>query len=513
MSVPLTYPGVYIQEVPSGSRTITGVATAIAAFVGRASRGPVDEPVPIGSFTAFERVFGGLWRDSGMSYAVRDFFLNGGSNALVVRADPAATTTGINVHGLHITAYGPGRWSEQLEIEVAAPAAGPDAEAIARAQGVTAADLFDLTLRDRFDASAVVQESFANVTVADGARRVDLVLRASRLVRVDHTQALPASRPDNGIYTVQSDGTPGKDGSPLQTAADFGDEATGTGLYALAKAEFTLLCLPPSSPAGDAPDNLWSAALAFCQPRRAFLLVDPPALKTTDDIQTWRGGLGLNGPVRRNAALYFPRISSPDPLRDGAIGDVVPCGAVAGVIARTDAARGVWKAPAGIDAGLAGVSRPTLPLDDSDIGALNPLGINCLRALPVIGPVVWGSRTLSGADVLADEFKYVPVRRLALFLEESLSRGTQWVVFEPNDEPLWGQIRADIGAFLQDLFKRGAFQGRTPREAYFVRCDAETTTQYDIDRGIVNIVVGFAPLKPAEFVIVRIQQIDPNATA
>ena len=148
-----------------------------------------------------------------------------------------------------------------------------------------------------------------------------------------------------------------------------------------------------------------------------------------------------------------------------------------------------------------------VPLTDDENGLLNPLGINCLRTFRGIGSVVWGARTLRGADTLADEYKYVPVRRLALFLEESLYRGTQWVVFEPNDEPLWAQIRLSIGAFMQDLFRQGAFQGTTPREAYFVRCDADTTTQYDIDRGIVNIIVGFAPLKPAEFVVIGIQQI------
>ena len=171
-------------------------------------------------------------------------------------------------------------------------------------------------------------------------------------------------------------------------------------------------------------------------------------------------------------------------------------------MARTDGARGVWKAPAGIEAGIAGAAGISVPLTDAENGDLNPLGINCLRTFPVIGPVVWGARTLRGADVLADEYKYVPVRRLALFLEETLFRNTQWVVFEPNDEPLWAQIRTSIGAFMQDLFRQGAFQGSSPRDAYFVRCDGETTTQYDIDRGIVNIIVGFAPLKPAEFVVV-----------
>jgi phage tail sheath protein FI len=180
---------------------------------------------------------------------------------------------------------------------------------------------------------------------------------------------------------------------------------------------------------------------------------------------------------------------------------------VAGIYARTDAARGVWKAPAGTEARLTGVQKLDVPLTDPENGALNLLGINCLRTFPVYGPVVWGDRTLEGADALASEWKYVPVRRFALFLEESLYRGTKWVVFEPNDEPLWAQIRLNVGAFMQNLFRQGAFQGQTPREAYFVKCDKETTTQTDINLGIVNILVGFAPLKPAEFVIIKIQQI------
>ena len=176
-------------------------------------------------------------------------------------------------------------------------------------------------------------------------------------------------------------------------------------------------------------------------------------------------------------------------------------------MARTDSARGVWKAPAGIEATLAGVAELTVKLTDGENGILNPLGVNCLRSFPVIGRVAWGARTLRGADQLADDYKYVPVRRLALFIEESLYRGTQWVVFEPNDEPLWAQIRLNVGAFMHGLFRQGAFQGQTPRDAYFVKCDRETTTQNDINLGIVNIVVGFAPLKPAEFVIIKLQQI------
>jgi Bacteriophage tail sheath protein len=196
-----------------------------------------------------------------------------------------------------------------------------------------------------------------------------------------------------------------------------------------------------------------------------------------------------------------------DPLLNNAIADFVPCGAVAGIFARTDAQRGVWKAPAGTEATLNNVPQLGLPMTDLENGLLNPLGINCLRTLPAAGRVVWGARTLQGDDRLASQWKYVPIRRTALYIEESLYRGTQWVVFEPNDEPLWAQIRLNIGAFMQTLFRQGAFQGATPKDAYLVKCDRETTTPTDQNNGIVNIVVGFAPLKPAEFVIIKIQQL------
>jgi phage tail sheath protein FI len=180
---------------------------------------------------------------------------------------------------------------------------------------------------------------------------------------------------------------------------------------------------------------------------------------------------------------------------------------MAGIFARTDATRGVWKAPAGTEASLTGAAGLTITMSDAENGQLNPHAVNCLRTLPVFGTVGWGARTLDGDDARGSEWKYIPVRRMALFLEESLYRGTQWVVFEPNDEPLWAQIRLNIGSFMQGLFRQGAFQGTTPKQAYFVKCDRETTTQADINLGIVNIFVGFAPLKPAEFVVLKIQQI------
>jgi phage tail sheath protein FI len=243
-----------------------------------------------------------------------------------------------------------------------------------------------------------------------------------------------------------------------------------------------------------------------------MLLVDPPSGWKTK-AQAVTGIQAGVGTTSRNAAIFFPRLRQPDPLHDNQMETFVPCGAAAGVFARTDAQRGVWKAPAGIDATLAGVPQLSVSLTDDENGDLNQLGVNCLRSFPLIGQVVWGSRTLRGADQFADEYKYIPVRRTALFIEESLFRGTKWVVFEPNDEPLWAQIRLNVGAFMHNLFRQGAFQGQTPREAYFVKCDKETTTQNDINLGIVNIVVGFAPLKPAEFVIIKIQQIAGNIEA
>ena len=196
-----------------------------------------------------------------------------------------------------------------------------------------------------------------------------------------------------------------------------------------------------------------------------------------------------------------------DQLNGFRLRKVAPSGTVAGLWARTDGARGVWKAPAGTEATLTGVQQLEYKLTDPENGVLNPLAINCLRTFPIYGPVCWGARTLNGADQMADEYKYIPVRRLALYIEESLYRGTQWVVFEPNDTPLWAQIRLKVGAFMQTLFRQGAFQGSTPQDAYFVLCDATTNPQASINLGIVNIVVGFAPLKPAEFVVITIQQI------
>ncbi len=519
MPTQFTYPGVYIQEVPSGVRTITGVATSITAFIGRALRGPANEPVRVQSFAEFERVFGALWRESTLGYAVNQFFSNGGADALVVRVHNGATAATTTVGGLGLIAASPGQWGESLRARI-------DHNTRPLLPGEGANTLFNLTVRDTITGAT---ESFLNLSTESGHKRfaTSVLAQESKLVRVNGT--VPASRPDPpsgappaGVDPMIDDasstpfGNNGNDGSAITDSeiSSAALENSKQGLWALEKADlFNLLCIPPLThgSGGNIGAQTRSAAAAYCTTRRALYIVDP--LDTWDEVAdvidptTGLDGTDWGLARSENAALYFPRVRLPDPLQEGRLADFAPSGAVAGVIARTDAARGVWKAPAGIEATLNGVAELTVKLTDGENGQLNPLAVNCLRTFPVTGRVIWGARTLRGADRLASEWKYLSVRRLALFIQESLYRGTQWVVFEPNDEPLWSQIRLNLGAFMQDLFRQGAFQGKSPREAYFVKCDKETTTPSDINQGIVNIVVGFAPLKPAEFVVIQIQQI------
>jgi phage tail sheath protein FI len=245
-----------------------------------------------------------------------------------------------------------------------------------------------------------------------------------------------------------------------------------------------------------------------------MLIVDAPVgWVSKDNVTAGLDGLGLSGNDATNAAIYWPQIQFADPLQEFRLAPFPAGGAVAGIMARTDSQRGVWKAPAGIDATISGARGLSVSTTDLEQGQINPLGVNVLRAFPVIGTVVWGARTLRGSDMVASEWKYVPVRRLALYIEESLYRGSKWAVFEGNDERLWAQLRLNIGSFMQNLFRQGAFQGTSARDAYLVKCDAETTTQSDIDRGVVNVVVGFLPLKPAEFVILKISQLAGQAGA
>lgn len=625
MPVAPTYPGVYIEEIPSGVRTIVGVATSVAAFVDFFPRGPLNRPVQLFGFGDLVREFGGLHDKSDASYGIQQFFLNGGAEAWVVRAgEPAPKAARVTLSAGSCEIYAgrkirgesvenPGDWGEALRVEVDYDTGDHDklfnlsiSELASEAgrmvvrQTETFRNLsMDKTLPSYGEAvvnegSQLVQFSAlgadrppatgtwgnkipplkipsdkSTFSVDAGAGLKSCTLNYGGIVPSDiphlrpHVEAaIRASDPDknpllagaivrlvgNGTssapyrfhilagrggtgFTPESkltfsggvttdlglDATPnvqqyvlenGDDGGLPNADALVGDELKKTGMYALADVDiFNILNIPRAT---DLPADgffaVISKAIDYCERRRAFLIIDIP--QDTNTLSEMQGWMASNDQLRhRNAAVYFPRLLIPDPLANNRLRDVGASGTMAGLYARTDAERGVWKAPAGIDARLRNVRTLAYLLTDPENGALNPLGVNCLRTFPVVGLISWGARTLAGADQLASEWKYLPVRRFALYLEESLYRGLKWVVFEPNDEPLWAQIRLNVGAFMHNLFRQGAFQGQSPKEAYLVKCDKETTTQNDIDLGIVNIVVGFAPLKPAEFVIIKIQQL------
>jgi uncharacterized protein len=655
MPVTPTYPGVYIEEVPSGVRTIVGVSTSVGAFLGYFHRGPIDTPIQVLSVGDFEREFGGLHPLDEAGYAIQQFFLNGGSTAWVVRVaaengtpltasavtlqmddgtDTLDVVAGRRFRGA--IAEDPGSWGDAIRVEVdhdtrdpadtdlfnlsvsevasrdgrrvvlrtevyanlSIAAASPDYVIekvnesskliqLAHAGGATAppgrpaqtgtaggpvdagaalgststfnvdagsgplAVLLDaLTASTDFGTSpgtvrravergiraagtAAGDPVLSGATVAVQGDRLRIVGGGGTLARFDpetritFTENGQTTAADLGLlggtasenvqeYVLgtttnagfQSNGVQGSDGTVPDAAALIGDFDDKQGIYALRDVDiFNLLVIPGAVAPHMSDDNaaaVYAAALAFCEEERSFVIVDVP--EGIDEVQEVRDWVDDRNIRHRNAAVYFPRVHIPDPLHDGRLRSLGPSGTLAGIYARTDGARGVWKAPAGLEAVLRNVQGFATNLTDAENGQLNPVAINALRRFPIYGRVAWGARTLEGADVRASEWKYVPVRRFALFLEESLYRGLQWVVFEPNDEPLWSQIRLNVGAFMHDLFRKGAFQGTSPRDAYFVKCDAETTTQNDINQGIVNVVVGFAPLKPAEFVIIKIQQ-------
>jgi phage tail sheath protein FI len=633
--VQTTYPGVYIQELPSGVHTIAGVGTSVTAFVGATTSGPVDTPVRITSLAEYVRTFGAPVDEAQpMGHAVSLFFQNGGRQAVVVRAvaaDAKAASVTLKDDAaadvLTLTANGKGVWANRTPsagLEVAVDRAGsanPDSlfnavvaqwalDTRTNAAVKTAEESYpNLSMSpaspryalDVLGASALVVPSLpgplttttaghsasaqplASPTTLPAGRRglrvavdygppVELTLFAAEAADVDKTPAeiatelqerlddagleATASIDGSGLLQIASNATgmdsavtvtPGPAGDvtgvlllglawsgeevagsaehrPADIAAGaaegrFGGGSDGSGvgpadivpptgeggLFALGTLRFprfNLLCLPGLT---SADDGAVGAAISYCRQERAFMLVDSPLAGGPPEV----GSLAAFG---EHAAVYYPRLSSVEARAGGATRtlNLPACGAVAGVMARIDTERGVWKAPAGMGARIAGARDLTEPTDDTVSGRLNPLGINVLRVFPGAGMVVWGARTLAGDDSQSSDFKYIPVRRLTDYIASSLYLGTGFAVFEPNDPNLWSQLRLAVGTFMRGLFRQGAFQqseARAESDSFFVTCDETVNPQSEIDLGRVNVVVGFAPLKPAEFVVITITQI------
>jgi phage tail sheath protein FI len=504
MPITPTYPGLYIEELVSNARTITAAPTSITVIIGYTHPFKTKnfrKAVQVFAFSEYEREFGGLYAsgivDTNVPHAVNQFFLNGGSNAYVIGLEPRARD-----------------------------GAGADLGAIPRATTTVGGAVFTaLEPTDLISMNVTIDNlqpggTIADVTIAYGTRAetyraVDLNSVSDNFIekRINGPSTLVTVAPGGGGYgatftagtRVAFNATLPAGFATSFSAADF------TAIFAqdtsLDKIPILNLLIVP----GVSDNAVWSAALAFSERKLAFMILDPPQQAAADDssapLPKIADSIGAL-PKSTNGALYFPYLKSPDTLTNTTI-ELPPSGSVAGVFSRIDQNRGVWKAPAGLEATITNtlgvVDRGVMT--DQRHGTLNPIGVNCLRAFPGVGVVVFGARTQVTANQAFQQWRYVPVRRMALFLEQTLLSNLGWVVFEPNDEPLWVSIRTTIESFMLSLFNQGAFQGTTPSQAFKVICNATTTTQQDIDNGIVNIIVAFAPLKPAEFVIIKIAQL------
>ncbi|MCC4800616.1 phage tail protein [Enterovibrio norvegicus] len=639
MPVALTYPGVYIQEIPSGSRSIGGVATSIAAFVGGFSRGPLNSPVTLFHVGDFDTHLGGVHTDSETSYAISQFYLNGGGQAVAVRVG-GGTTGDMTVQSwngltsLRFTAgrqvqdalvEDPGRWNNHIRVDIDYLTSDPanlfnlSVSEIRHVDGVevpvrseTFSNVSMMTTHPRYVLSVVNDDSLmvqlrlpapgtdmpaptgfysgvqdtttyaamadANTlqvdlgtgafdvvvdattkptTIAEAALMIQNAIRDTRpadplwaqcqvVVRGDRMAIFSGrSSPDyrsgqvvsvaesvgdagsvlmlvgsteanvqqyamnNVVAGHQTAATAGTDGIAPTAAQLRGNRNLRTGIYALEDVDlFNIMMIPEASDLGSvaAMSSVISPAISYCEEQRAFLLIDPPDdVNSVEEASDWLDEVAGAGLRHRNTAAYYPRVQVPDPNNENRLRTIAPSGTVAGLYARKDTESGVWTAAAGITASLRNVVSFNHALTNNEIGLLNPVGLNCLRNGGISGNIAWGARTLRGADALASEWAYIPVRRTALFIEESLFRGLQWAVFQPNDEPLWSEIRIAVTNFMQGLFRQKAFQGSAPEQAFLVKCDAETTTPADRAAGRVNVLVGFAPKNPAEFVVVSLQ--------
>jgi phage tail sheath protein FI len=516
----LLHPGVYVSEVPSGARAIEGAPTSTTIFVGETERGPLG-PTKITSRSDYERTFGGYFRSRGdvslldeptrvlMTYAIDGFYLNGGSTAYILRAcdgTPAPAKRG------DVLAGSPGVWGNDLAVAFL-PSSGTDATRFRIAVVYDPPDASPRRLVEVWDRLSIEP---------DDENYVVDVHKRSLYIRWD--ESVPVARPADDTFSTT---TPKEDTIVAEaqglTGGTGGAGRLNAGQYAtllaseLAGVDDAALLVAAAEAMLDRNEGdytqLVAAFIDFAEARPRqdlFFVGDLPrqsdTTSATDATNQTVAALGSGGVGTTStfAGLYWPHVIVSDVAGVGRNPSVTlpPSGYVAGLFARNDGRRGVWKAPAGTEATLGSTIGLDWELNDLHSDELNPEGINALRQIPGAGRVVWGARTM----VPSSEWRYGPVRRTAIFLRTSIYNGIQWAVFEPNDEPLWASLRTSIGSFMNIQFRNGAFAGRTADEAYLVKVDAETTTPVDQAAGIVNILVAFAPLRPAEFVVVKLSQ-------
>jgi phage tail sheath protein FI len=498
-------PGVYMEEVSSGSKPIEGVGTAIAAFVGFAEQGPVNEPVLVTNWTQFTQAFGGFIEGGYLAHSVYGFFLNGGGSAYVVRigANGSGTDNGQTVARVELPGSTEGR-----PLVVRALTAGPagDAVTIEIADAAESGDdAFKMIVRGNGQ-----EEVFDNVTTKRGANNVVTALRASKLVTVEETKGAALAVPAKAARVALSGGaapTPQRV-SPSEYVGDAADRTGFAGLEAID--DITMLCVPDLMTAyqskildDDGLKAVQLAMIAHCElmSDRVAILDAPPGLKP-QKLKDWRQNTA--GYDSKYATLYWPWVKVMDP-RTGKPIMIPPSGHIAGIWARNDDTRGVHKAPA--NEVVRGVIELESNLTRGEHDQLNPIGINCVRSFPGQGIRVWGARTLSSDP----EWRYLNVRRLFNYVEKSILGGTNWVVFEPNDQYLWSSVRRTINAFLRRVWRSGALFGQTAEQAYYIKVDEENNPPENRDAGILTIDVGIAPVKPAEFVVFRLSQFSEGA--
>jgi len=532
------HPGVYVEEIPSGSKPIESSGTSTAAFIGFAVKGPVNNkeaikneskkegfaPVLISKWDEYEQQFGGI-RDTGdsiaatqidqMGHSVYAFFKNGGSKAYIIRvATGGASSKGILNDGtsdvLTFTAANAGLWGDALKVRISGKSGvlqGDIDKEFTVAIGTGTGD----------DFSALEVFSDVSLDASDPAYIVNKINDASTLVSVEADdiaaaltylsgQVLPASADVAPSFEYEEIGF----GSGADGSGGGSDDYDAVFAALLKYRDVNIMCLPGQYWPLTGSNAIVTSAISHCETmKNRMLIIDPPPGK---EFGNEKDVSSLSIPPKTYAALYYPWVKVSNPYYNAetnpgvpATLSIPPSGFAAGMWAKTDGKRGVWKAPAGIATSLLGAAGLEYTVEDAEQDYLNPMGVNALRTLPNYGRVIWGARTL--ATKADPEWRYIPVRRTAMLIEESIFNGIQWAVFEPNNHNLWASLRSNIGSFMNGMFRAGAFQGEKASDAYFVRCGlGDTMTQGDIDRGQVIVVVGFAPLKPAEFVIVRIQQ-------